>query len=261
MKRMRFQKGIGFTMFLVVILLMAYSLASAVPIDPFNTRPVTVGSPPTGEPTLQTILTGSSPYFGWSGLDAYLDQHPAGMWAHVDAGYPLIAPVLRFEYSPLAGTNIFGIWSDPDMDDSTLPNRVDIFFGGATPGTYATLFWSDPNTLAITGPTGVNVGTFSGINPYSFGFYLRPGGGSTYYYTVDQLNSLGAAEALAFRRPGSDTWAIAFNNNIGDFDYNDMVVRVESINPVPEPGTLALLGSGLISTGIYRWRKMKKMKK
>ncbi|MEW6214150.1 MAG: hypothetical protein AB1478_02935, partial [Nitrospirota bacterium] len=151
MKRIRFQKGMSLLVFVVVTLLMVYSVAYAVPINPFNTRPVTVGTPPSGEPSLQTILTGPSPYFGWSGLDAYWDQHPAGMWYHVDAAMPAILPVLRFEYASLAGSNIFGIWSDGDMDTSTPPTTVDVFRGVADPGTWATLVWDSSGSLTIFG--------------------------------------------------------------------------------------------------------------
>jgi hypothetical protein len=254
--KMKFLKAIGSMIFFVIMFFIAYSTAYADTIDPFNNRPVSV-TPSADGPDLQTILNTMFP------IDAYTDQNTTGMWAYASGLPGATIPMLKFEYTGLSGSNIFGIWSDPDMDTNTLPNMVDIFLGSAFPTTYATLAWNNPNTLMVGDPYSsgnVNTGTYTGmINPYSFGFYLRNSDSGVIFYTVDQLNA-GEAMALAYEKfPGANIWAIAFDDIAGgDKDYNDMVVQVESIKRVPEPGTLALLSSGLISIGIYRWRKMKK---
>ena len=41
----------------------------------------------------------------------------------------------------------------------------------------------------------------------------------------------------------------------GDNDFDDMVVMVESVRPVPEPTTLGLMGLGLLSLGLLARRK------
>jgi hypothetical protein len=41
----------------------------------------------------------------------------------------------------------------------------------------------------------------------------------------------------------------------GDFDYNDLIVGISDVKAVPEPGTLALFGLGLLGFGMTRRSK------
>lgn len=220
--------------------------AAADPISPLNTRPVTIQPAASGDLGLQAIL---DHMFGAGRTNAVNDQHNAGMWM-VGAQPASIAPTLAFEYAANAADQVLGIWSGTDTTSLTL---VDLFYGGAvgennsTDGftTAALLQWNRSGQLRVNsfncGAGIVNCGTFSNINPFSFGFYLRSPGGPT-YFTVDQLNG-GAARSVAIRDGSTRDWAIAFDDGGGTF--NAAVVKVESIEPVPEPGTLLLLGSGL----------------
>jgi hypothetical protein len=52
---------------------------------------------------------------------------------------------------------------------------------------------------------------------------------------------------------GASNWIFGFEDG-GDNDFNDMVVKVESLKPVSAPGTLALLGLGLLGIGALRRR-------
>lgn len=243
-----------------LILLVAGVLAApalAVPITPSNTRPVAIG--PSGEPTLQSILDG---LWGAGVVNAATDQQSAGMWGFTSSVGTSI-PTMIVEYAGNAGSNVFGIWFGSDTTDLF---TYDLMLGPAEGGALfdAAAIAISGNTLAVNnggfGACGVEVNctpaggvTNSLINGSSFGFYLR--NGSQYFYSVDQLNG-GSAQNLAFNRPGSDTWAIAFEDVAGgDHDFNDMVVKVESIGAVPEPATLLLLGSGLTGLALRRRRR------
>ena len=128
-----------------------------------------------------------------------------------------------------------------------------------------------------------------GINPFTstnFGFALNTVGSgvNTTWYSDPTLNSDQLDHMLAFYLPElaeqtawidtdddgvadhlvtftTDTYLLAWEDlplghNLFDSDYNDTIFLVTKVSPVPEPMTMALMGSGLAAMAGLRRRKV-----
>jgi hypothetical protein len=235
--------------------------AFGLPITATNTRPVTVNGPASGEQSLQYYL---NQVYGIGVVNAATDQQTAALWQETGAPPQQIGPTVVAHQA--SDGDPFGLFSGTNTATATL---VDVFTSGApggANGSSASIRFNTNGTISVSDSTGiaghtcaqdyVNCGTFSGISQSDFGFYIVNGAGTTLYTSDSANTSVGGKQAHAVSYMGAgDKWVIAFEDGT-DFDYNDRIVTVESITPIPEPAAVVFFGTVLVAFASLRRKKL-----
>ena len=197
------------------------------------------------------------------GVNPYTQQVQTPLW-QVTGSSGSVSTIL-LQIAAYAGKDTFGIF-----DPTNITNKLAIFTNGQT-GNSATL------TVFTNGGYSINDGNnpqviFGTTN--EFGFYLTTPEGHT-YYSMPSLNETGGTtypngtpHMVTYQGDGKSSLK-PFGNKPGglwvsneyiqawedlswgnsDLDYNDFVVMVESIRPVPEPAVLGMFGLGVLLIG------------
>lgn len=185
---------------------------------------------------------------------------PADTYFDTNAGYVNLTDTsgnlddtnatLLAEAAGLADGNSFGIFS---QDGSA---QLEVFSGSDSPTSGATISFNILTGEATHEGTGATamIGT-------TFGFFINNAVGNT-WYSDPEMNGgddfAGLYDTIGTSGEGlfGSNIVVAFEDTAtGDRDYNDMVVGLTDVAAVPEPGTLALMGLGLLGLGVSRLRK------
>ncbi len=200
------------------------------------------------------------------------DQHaPDELWALNASGGSVTSFIISL--AGFAPFHTFGVY-----DAANSGNFVSLFSGATQylPGAQVTVsIVGLGNAFFDAGSVLVN-GADSGKNFASnaFGYFLGVSNISETWYSQTSLNTDGQDHMVAYRGDGdtiripgyaqgewaSNEYILAFEDLAGpqgpsDRNFTDLVVLVESVRTLPEPGTLALVGLSLAGLGALARRR------
>jgi hypothetical protein len=172
------------------------------------------------------------------------------------------------------GNTLVNIQSDADQLDngldshwtSTGANSANLIIevaGYAPKNAFGIYNAANPTQRQVIFAGSAAAGASTGFVPLyeTFGFYLSNLSAGFTWYSDSSLNSGGAKDHMvAYQGKGEQLGSVAWNSNtyllgwedlnLGDWDYNDMVVTISNVRPSSVPdsaSTSLLLGLGMVA--------------
>ncbi|HET7313008.1 PEP-CTERM sorting domain-containing protein [Salinisphaera sp.] len=218
-----------------------------------------------GEPSLYEIA--NTPSNGNGALFADLDANsPQVNNAHWTGGANGSSnSVLQATWTANYDNATFGVYS---IYDTSI--KLNLLYGGSAIGANSDMntkgflsYLGNGNFMAYTqdvsNPVDVTNVQTENFGSSIFGYFLTIGGNT--YYSDSDLNG-GEDRMVGYQGDNSGTLLMneyLFGWEDGtDNDYQDYVATVESVRPVPEPSSIAMLGIGLLMIGFAARRLQKR---